>query len=86
MSTSALLFECEMYHNEMGEGEISPFIYLPLGGSPKYDIEELKSIQLILRCGRAELVVTASPRLIMITLLFATSLLVPNCRGCLTLL
>jgi len=47
----------------MGEGEISPFIYLPLGGSPKYDTEELESIQLVLRCGRAEPAVTASPHL-----------------------
>ena len=47
----------------MGEGEISPSIYLPLGGSPKYDTEELKSIQLVLLCGRAEPAVMASPHL-----------------------
>ena len=47
----------------MGEGEISPSIYLPLGGSPKYDTEELESIQLVLQCGRAEPAVTASPHL-----------------------
>ena len=47
----------------MGEGEISPSVYLPLGGSPKYDTEELESIQLVLRCGRAEPAVTASPHL-----------------------
>ena len=47
----------------MGEGEISPFIYLPLGGSPKYDTQELESIQLILLYGRAEPAVMASPHL-----------------------
>ena len=47
----------------MGEGEISPFIYMPLEGSLKYDTKELESIQLVLRCGRAEPAVTASPHL-----------------------
>ena len=47
----------------MVEGEISPFIYLPPGESPKYDIEEIESIQLVLRCGRAEPAVAASPHL-----------------------
>ena len=47
----------------MGEGEISPFMYLPLGGSLKYDTEELGSIQLVLRCVKAEPVVMASPHL-----------------------
>ena len=47
----------------MGDGEISPFIYLPLGGSLKYDSEEFGIIQLVLRCGRAEPAVTASPHL-----------------------
>ena len=37
----------------MGEGEISPFIYLPLGGILKYDREELETVQLVLHCGRA---------------------------------
>ena len=47
----------------MGEGEISPFIYLPLGGSPKYDTEELEIIQPVLWCGRAQPAVAASPHL-----------------------
>ena len=42
----------------MGEGEISSFIYLPLGGSPKYDTEEFESFQLVLPGGRAEPAVT----------------------------
>jgi len=37
----------------MGEGEISPFIYLPLGGILKYDREELETFQVVFRCGRA---------------------------------
>ena len=37
----------------MGEGGVSPFIYLPLGGILKYDREELETFQLELRCGRA---------------------------------
>ena len=47
----------------MREGEISPFMYLPPGGSPKYDTEKLESIQLVLRCGRVESAVAASPHL-----------------------
>ena len=38
----------------MGEGEISPFIYLRPGGILKYDREELETIQLVLQCGRAQ--------------------------------
>ena len=45
----------------MGEGKISPFIYLSPGGTPEYDTEELESIQLVLRYGRAEPVVAVSP-------------------------
>ena len=47
----------------MGEGEISPFIDLPPGGILKYDREELKTFQAVLRCGRAQPVVAASPHL-----------------------
>ena len=47
----------------MGEGDISPFIYLPPGGILKYDTEELESIQLVLQCGRAQPAVVASPHL-----------------------
>ena len=47
----------------MGEVEISPFIYLPLGEILKYDREELETFQVVLRCGRAEPAVTASPHL-----------------------
>ena len=47
----------------MGEGEISPFIYLPPRGILKYDSEGLESIQLVLQCGRAQPVVAASPHL-----------------------
>ena len=45
----------------MGEGEISPFIYLHPGGILKYDSEELESIQLVLQCGRAQPAVAGSP-------------------------
>ena len=47
----------------MGEGEISPFIYLPSGGIRKYDHEELETIQVVLPCGRAHPAVAASPHL-----------------------
>ena len=47
----------------MGEVEISPFIYPPLGGILKYDREELETIQVVLRCGRAQPAVAASPHL-----------------------
>ena len=47
----------------MGEGEISPFIYLPPGGILKYDCEELETFQVVLWCGRAQPEVAASPHL-----------------------
>ena len=47
----------------MGEGEISPFIYLPAGGILKYDREELETFQVGLWRGRAQLAVAASPHL-----------------------
>ena len=47
----------------MGEGEISPFIYLPPGGILKYDREELETFQVVLQCGRAQPAVAASPHL-----------------------
>ena len=45
----------------MGEGDISPFIHLPPGGILKYDREELETFQVVLRCGRAQPAVAASP-------------------------
>jgi len=58
--------------------------------SPEYELDAFEFFSIILGTSskrqvykRRDLPFT---HLIMITLLFATSLLVPNCRGCLTLL
>ena len=63
MQVKELCSKQQSYDKEMGEGEISPFIYLSLGGILEYDREELETFQVVLRCGRAQPAVAASPHL-----------------------